>query len=71
MVQASRYWSSVIANRLSTSTPWILYAREAQRRQRSLYGRLAAGASLYWERHTLMSKTPSGTAMATASARDD
>ena len=23
MVQASRYWSSVIANRLSTSTPWI------------------------------------------------
>ena len=42
-----------------------------QRRQRSLYGRLAAGASLYRERHTLMSKTPSGTAMATASARDD
>lgn len=48
----------------------ILHAREAQRRQRSLYGRLAAGASLYWERHTLMSKTPSGMAMATASVRD-
>ncbi|WP_171844497.1 hypothetical protein [Bifidobacterium breve] len=71
MVQTSRYWPSVIANRLSTSTPWILYAREAQRRQRSIYGRLAAGASLYWERHTLMSKTSSGTAMATASVRDD
>ena len=27
--------------------------------------------SLYWERHTLMSKTSSGTAMATASVRDD
>lgn len=46
-------------------------ARGAAAAAEPLYGRLAAGASLYWERHTLMSKTSSGTAMATASPRDD